>query len=81
MEPVAPRSAVHHLDSRASSDNKQCDDTQPGEEEVCIKRVNHVLIVSKRFSLFDEAYADICLVCLQYCASTAVAYASMSFVC
>lgn len=37
MEPVAPRSAVHHLSSRARSDSKQPDDTQPGDEEVCIK--------------------------------------------
>ena len=44
MEPVAPRSAVHHLHSMASSDSKRPDHTQPGDEEVCIKCVDCVLI-------------------------------------
>ena len=70
MAPVASRSAVHHLDSRASSVSKQRDDTQPGDQEVCAKYMNCMLIGSKvgaGYGFFNGAQAYKCLVCLQHC--------------
>lgn len=43
MDPVAPRTAVLHLDSRASSDSKQAGDAQLGDEEVSRGVVKHVV--------------------------------------